>query len=290
LIFIINFFNNSDMNSMMNLQHLKFFYDAVVLNSISEAAKKNFVTQSTISQGITKLEKTLGVDLISHARQRFQVTEVGVTVFESAKHIFQAIHDMHDKITSRDGKVAGDLHFVCTNSLGMSFIDRLYKRMQERYPEVNLKIQLGGLHQIRTALTQGFAELGIVVYDSSFALFQKETVVKGQFGLYQSTKSPKKPQETGILVDSQDGPYVADLIANGFKLQAELGGWEVVARFTDQGIGVGFFPDYLLWDDRYPAIKAIKSESFEYEISAIYAKGHRLSRAALAFIDVLKGA
>jgi LysR family transcriptional regulator, carnitine catabolism transcriptional activator len=48
------------MNPLINLMHLKFFCDAVTFSSISEAAKRNYVTQSAVSQAIAKLEQILG--------------------------------------------------------------------------------------------------------------------------------------------------------------------------------------------------------------------------------------
>ena len=49
------------MNPAINLIHLKFFCDAVVYESITEAAKMNYISQSAVSQAITKLESIFGV-------------------------------------------------------------------------------------------------------------------------------------------------------------------------------------------------------------------------------------
>jgi LysR family transcriptional regulator, carnitine catabolism transcriptional activator len=96
------------------------------------------------------------------------------------------------------------------------------------------------------------------------------------------------------MVDYFEGMHVKDLHdhfvqsnRSQLKINAELAGWEVVARFTEMNIGIGFFPDYITANNRYPTIKPHPREipSFEYEICAIYNKGEKLSRAACAFID-----
>lgn len=71
------------------------------------------------------------------------------------------------------------------------------------------------------------------------------------------------------------------------KILAELAGWEVVARFTEMNIGMGFFPDYIVTNNRYPTLKIypVDLPVFEYEIGAIYNKGEQLSRAAYLFLD-----
>lgn len=275
---------------MINLQHLKFFYDTVILKSVSEAANKNFVTQSTISQGISKLEKTLGILLVTHSRSHFQITQEGMVVFEHARSIFKSLQAIHEEIHRCMGHVGGDLNFVCTNSLGMSFIDQAFKKMQEVYPQVNLMMNLGGLHHIRTSLIQGLAEIGIVLYDNSFANFNKVTLVNGKFLVYKSIHAKQNVLNQGVLVDYHKGTYVEDLLSQGLNIQAAVGGWEVVARFTDQCLGLGFFPDYLLRGNRYPNLvpHSIDIPSQEYEICAIYPKGHNLSPAATTFIELLK--
>ena len=60
--------------------------------------------------------------------------------------------------------------------------------------------------------------------------------------------------------------------------------------FAEKGIGIGFFPDYLLQDQRYPQLELhpLKHPPYEYQICAIYKKGDQLSRAAWAFLDILK--
>ncbi len=282
------------MNPLINLVHLNFFCDSVACNSITEAAKNNCVTQSTVSQAIAKLEKVLGADLISHTRQKFQVTSEGRILFEQARHIFKTVHDIQEKIKFNKDNIGGKLKFACTNSLGMSFIAPSYKRMRERMPQVEMNIKLGNLSYIKNAIKENEVEFGIVVIDQTFIDFNKHKLQNGMFRLYQSIDTLHHLIENGILVDDKNGMYVKALqeyflcsMNSPLKIQAELAGWEVVARFTEQNIGLGFFPDYLIANGRYPTLREnpLRIPSFEYEIALVYNKATQLSQAANAFID-----
>ncbi|CCB85575.1 putative uncharacterized protein [Parachlamydia acanthamoebae UV-7] len=282
------------MNPHLNLLHLKYFCDAVNFNSISEAAKANFVTQSAVSQAISKLEISLGAKVIVHSRQKFQITEEGKIVFEQARHIFTAVQAIHEKIHYNKEGVNGVVKFVSTNSLGMFFIAPMYKKMQAQFPSVSISYKLGGLNLIRSALRQGEAEFAIVVNSSEFTDFSKRLLRKGVFQLYQHVESHPQLFEKGILIDYAESMYIASLQeymlqANQqqLKIQAELAAWEVVARFTEMNIGIGFFPDYIVANNRYTSLKVfpIDLPIFEYEICAIYNKGHALSRPSCAFLD-----
>lgn len=282
------------MNPQINLVHLKFFCDSVACKSITEAAKNNAVSQSTISQAIAKLEKVLGTNLIANPRQKFQLTAEGEILFEQARHVFKTLHDLQEKIKFNKEKVSGTLKFACTNSLGMSFIAPSYMRMRENVPDVEMNIQLGNLTFIKNALMANEVELAVVVYDPIFSEFNKHSLRRGRFHLYQNFNAPHYLIEKGILVDSRAGMFVEELqdyfqcsLSSPLKIQAALAGWEVVARFTEQNIGVGFFPDYLVANGRYPNFREnpICIPPFEYEIAVVYHKGTSLSKPASAFIE-----
>lgn len=278
------------MKSLINLHHLKFYCDAVLYGSVSEAAKMNYVTQSTVSQAISKLEVVLGTQLAVHKRQKFEITEEGKIVFEQARNIFKTVQDIHEKLNQAKEGISGLVKFVSTNSLGTAFASTMFKKMQHRYPDVQLHFRLGGLNFIRNALRQKEAEFAIVVYDQDFSQFNKHSLKKGCFNLYQHVEAPYPVLENGILVDYSEGINVSYLrecffqnTGSQLKLQMELSGWLMVAQFTQQNIGIGFFPDYLATSN----VKVFPMEipRFEYEICAIYNKGEKLSRAAQAFID-----
>jgi DNA-binding transcriptional LysR family regulator len=278
------------MNPQINLLHLKYFCDSVTHNSISDAAKMNFVTQSAVSQAINKLEISLGKQILVHTRQKFQVTPEGRIVFEEARHIFKAIQNMQEKMLQKDPEISGKLKIATTKSLGMSFIAPTYKKLKEEHPLLESAVQLGGLSYIRNCIRQNEVEFGIVVYDQDFAHFEKHPIQSGKFRLYQNKDSTH--DEQNVFVNYFEGTYVSELRDyltkhTSLKITSELSGWEVIARFTEINLGIGFYPDYIMANKRYLNIKPypLKLPSYDYEICAIYNKGEKLSRAATAFLE-----
>lgn len=278
------------MHPLVNLQHLKFFCDAVTYESISEAAKMNFISQSAISQAIHKLEAIFGNELIFFNRQRVQLTDAGKVVYEQALLIFRSVKETFDKVALTKQEICGCLHFVTTKSLGMSFIAPAYQAIRTRYPLLDFKFRMGGLNLIRTALRREEAEFAIVVYDDNFDSFAKHPLKKGLVRLFQSQQAPDHFIEKGVFV-YDEAVYLKQLkkaLGNQLKIQDTLASWELIARFVELNLGVGFFPDYIV-DSRYPNIvpHPIPLPPFEYEIAAIYNKGQKLSRSASALLEHL---
>ncbi len=284
------------MNPPINLIHLKFFYDAVIYQSISEAAKVNFISQSAVSQAITKLESIFGVELLTQNRQRLQPTEEGQIVLEQARQIFRLVRETFDKVKSSKSKIAGSIKFVTTKSLGMSFLAPTYQHLKQNFPDLEFSFKMGGLNFIRNALKNEEVEFAIVIYERNFDQFDKYHLQSGHFRLYKSHEMPNDKIENGVFVDDYEGPFVNNLTdiltKNNIQnpIQDLLAGWEIIARFIELEIGVGFIPDYILTNNRYPNIEPhpLKIPKFEYEICAIFNKGTKLSRSALLFLEQFK--
>jgi LysR family carnitine catabolism transcriptional activator len=279
----------------INLLHLKFFCDAVIYRSVSESAKMNYVSQSAVSQAISKLEAIFGIELVFHYRQKLQVTDEGKIVFEQASKIFKTIQETFDKVNQTKNEIGGPLKFVTTKSLGMSFIASSYNQVKQNLPKLDFSFRMGGLNLIRTYLKREEAEFAIVVYDHNFDQFDKRQLKKGCLHLYQAKDAPDDLIDKGVFIDEYDGMYVKELktfvekMDDPLQIQKAIAGWELVARFTQLGIGVGFFPDYIVSNNRYPNIERhpLEIPNFEYEICAIFNKGAKLSRAANAILDQL---
>ena len=88
---------------IMELRQLKYFVEVGRLGSFSQASKSLFITQSTISQQIRKLEEELGVELLTRDTRHVTFSDYGeqfypcaVQVLEEAKAGAERIRDVKD--------------------------------------------------------------------------------------------------------------------------------------------------------------------------------------------------
>ncbi len=88
---------------IMELRQLKYFVEVGRLGSFSLASKSLFITQSTISQQIRKLEEELGVELLTRDTRHVTFSDYGeqfypcaVQVLEEAKAGAERIRDVKD--------------------------------------------------------------------------------------------------------------------------------------------------------------------------------------------------
>lgn len=285
------------MQQTINLLHLRFFCDAVIYGSVTESAKNNFISQSAVSQAISKLESICGVKLVYFNKQKIQLTDEGKVLFEQAKIIFRDVKTTFELLNQTKENICGSLCFACTKSLGMSIFAPLYKTLKDNLPTIDFTFKMGGLNLIRNSVKHDHVNFAIVVYDEiNFGQFEKYPLRKGQFRLYKAVDMPVEPVIRELFVSDIDCIYVPEIqdflkeeCGEEVKLTS-LRGWDLTARFASLGLGVGFFPDHIVSHNRYPFLEVhpIKTPFFEYEICAIFNKGKKLTKMELAFLDCFK--
>ncbi|MEB3364374.1 LysR family transcriptional regulator [Lactobacillus sp. R2/2] len=77
----------------------KYFVDVVETQGFTPAAKRNFVSQTAISNAIKNLEKQLGVQLIDRSTSHFKVTLAGSNLYHCAIPLLNTYYEFGEKIT-----------------------------------------------------------------------------------------------------------------------------------------------------------------------------------------------
>ena len=148
---------------MINLYHLKYFYDAVHAKSIAKAASQNRVSHPAVSQAIKSLESRLGVPLLIHAKRRFDVTPQGSILFKRAEALFQHLDETIHALIPENGVLRGPLAIGCSHSLGLSLGSKFFPDFCNENPEVDFSLRIGNSKSLEALLDSRTIEIGLGV-------------------------------------------------------------------------------------------------------------------------------
>lgn len=279
---------------MFNLMHLRYFFDAARLGSITASATANHVGQSTVSQAIKTLELDLGVKLTCHKRNRFNLTWDGKRVFRHASMILKGIKEMQHELTSDDHEVVGELSFVCVNSLATNLIPGIYQSLSKKHPRLKINFHRGGRKFIKQSIIDRSVEFGLVLEDPMFSEFDIYPLKEGEFRIFSADKLSPKDLKHGILVDDVSSIEVRRFMdccdqIFGFQppILKELSSWTLVERFALEKVGAALLPDYFQ-TSLVPLKLPFKFSN--YKICAAHFQGEQPSSSALALHEhVLMG-
>lgn len=292
-------------NELFSLTSLKYFCDAIRLGSLSAAAKENFVTQSAISQGISNLEKSLQIPLVTHHPNKLQLTPRGELVYQESADLLKNIVQFRKSLVQDSSLTVSSLQFACTHSFSLAIIPPYLKRFREEYPDAKVQFHLGQRDAIIQMLQEGSVDFGILpleicqnqqceLYDDHLAKFEKRVIYSGEFSLYSSNRTKREDQknqgfiltpptykETILLMESYYKKY-------GKKLSGilEVGSWEIIASLVSEGMGLGYLPDYVAKrKERLLKPCDLGLETQEYRISAIFPRGTILQKSSEVFLS-----
>lgn len=172
----------------MELRQLKYFVEVARLKSYSLASKTLFITQSTISQQISKLEEELGVELLTRDTRHVALSDYGEQFYPCALQVLEDARAGTDRI--RD---VMDLH-VGTLSVGSTYaFSPLLKQtvldFYRKYPNIKLNIIITSKEELMQKLLDRELDVALT-YKSplgderieSHLLFQSRLCLIGRIG------------------------------------------------------------------------------------------------------------
>lgn len=144
---------------MIMLKQLKYFQSVVQLNSFSQAAAENYISQSAISQQVQALERELGFPLLERRNRGFTLTPAGEYFYRKSLILTAD----YERMCSEAAKIAkGDRASLKIGYLrcytGAEF-QRTLAVFSEIHPDVEVSVIYGNHEELYGLLRSGGADL-----------------------------------------------------------------------------------------------------------------------------------
>lgn len=131
---------------MITLRQLYYFQKIAQTESLSRAANELFVSQSSLSIMLSKLEKELGTQLFSRFGRNIQLTRVGETYLKYVNIALDALETGGEVLKTSSELFGRTVTFSVPNSKVWSHIIRDFKR---EYPDYSIRQQNYTVDQFR---------------------------------------------------------------------------------------------------------------------------------------------
>lgn len=142
--------------------NLRIFITAAELQSLTEAAKKLYVSQPAVSQAVRKLEEELGVRLfIRNKRSRLMLTDVGKEILSLAYQMADLENRLYQAAYEENHMMAGSVR-VASVPLGVSIIlSRVLPAFKKQFPRVKVELLERNPLEVKHMVQNFQADLGI---------------------------------------------------------------------------------------------------------------------------------
>ncbi len=149
---------------VMHIETFKVFCDLIETTSFSDAADRNGISQSAVSQQIRNLEKRFGVILVERGRRNFSVTPEGEVFLKAARQIIDSYRSIEEDLGAMRDIVSGRLTIATVYSIGFHELPPYIEEFRQKYPDVEVQVQYRRSNQVYADVSDNLADLGLVAY------------------------------------------------------------------------------------------------------------------------------
>ncbi len=246
----------------MDINQLKYFISVAQTLSFTEAARRNGITQPSISHHIVELERQLGCQLFIRSRRNVVITEQGRAFLPYAVEIVETAEKAAFQLQKYESGAMGHIS-IASLTTSSQILSRCLEVFSARYPQITIDIDF------TFGRSQVFA-MNELKYDFHFAV--KEMIPAGDTFdmLYteidhlcvafhdsnplanEELDFSKLKDERFIAVSETDGPALYNEIskvcqARGYSPRAyhQFDRAEAVLLSVSAGLGISIIPEAL---------------------------------------------
>ena len=155
----------------MRLEQLTYMIEIAKTHSFSLAAENLFISQSTLSESIKKLESELSVALFTRSKGGVYLTQVGQEILDIAVQMTR-LSDQIKTIARQANQqsaaeLCGQLDISVSIGIIQEYLDRTLPLFQKQYPQITLNIIERGFYTLLSLIQNGQVDLGVTVTDQS---------------------------------------------------------------------------------------------------------------------------
>lgn len=295
----------------MTIQQLKYIITVAETGSITEAAKKLYISQPSLSNAIKDIEKETKLTVFHRSRQGIALTKEGLEFLGYARSVVQQMELLENRFVSNEpAKLrfgVSTQHYTFTSN---AFVEMVERFGQERYEFILNETQT---IQIMEDVKNRFSDLGILfISNGNKAIIRKELedrrlqffeLFTAKPHVFLSADHPLAERKSVTLSQLRDyprlnfiqGSYESSYFSEELFSDVES---DRIIRVSDRGaivnlmigmnaytISSGIFPRYLQGD----AIVSVPlSEKEEMHIGYIINEHQELSPLAEDYIHALR--
>ena len=241
------------------LRQLRAFCNAARLGSITQAAVHLGLSQPAVSLHVRELENELEAILFDRSGSGISLTPAGETLYELSKPLVKGMDELSVNFIDRiDDNVSGRLH-VAASVAGASFVLPPYvKQFRDRYPAIRLRVRNCLLSEGVKLLLDDEVEFVLGVKDP----YPEDTLEYRNLLPYdivlitsldhplagRATVSPEEASAWPAIVppagtySRQFGETAAQTFGIDINAVIEVGGWSVIKRYVERGLGISVVP------------------------------------------------
>ena len=174
----------------MELKELEYIVTIAEEGSISKAAERLYMAQSSLSQYVARYEAELGVKLFKRTSGGVKTTAAGELFLRSARQMLLQYHQVRKQLTDLDAPLEGSIHFGISTYRGSYLFPKAMHLFRQEAPTVDVLLHEHDSIVLQRKVAAGELDLALVAYREDQWANQGKLLMKDEVLLVANRESP----------------------------------------------------------------------------------------------------
>lgn len=244
------------------LGKLRAFGLTVRHRNISEAARRVFSNQPTVSKWIREIETEVGAKLFNRSARGIAPTPAAERLHRASGPLVHALDRLPETFAERfRGEFAGGLRIAAGQLSAASLLPRYLERFRESCPGVEVNVMTGTGEERLEWLRSFEVELAIGALDVAEEGLEFHRLADSKFVIITPEDHPLAGRESVEVAELAVFPSIThpadhsigrleDMVLRQRGLAVnrvmEVAGWNAIRRYVEAGVGIAMVPDVSL--------------------------------------------
>lgn len=180
----------------MNIQQIEYVLAVVDLKNFQMAAEKCFVTQSTLSTMIGKLESELDIHIFNRKTKPVTITKEGQVIVEHMRKVKYEIDALKNVVSDVKNKLEGEITLGIIPTIAPYLLPLIYNDLETKIPNVTIKIREMTTPEISNNLKNRTLDVGILALPLEDKKLVETKIYDEPFLVLDCTNNPKTSNVT----------------------------------------------------------------------------------------------
>lgn len=152
----------------MDSRNLAMFRHLALSLHFGKTAEAMYVSPSTLSRAIQRLEEECGADLFIRDNRTVKLTAIGRQVLEFSEQFLSAWQLLKESIDEHNQALRGELSLFCSVTASVSHLPQLLDGFRSSYPQVEIKLITGDPGESAKKVLEQITDVAIAIHTPDF--------------------------------------------------------------------------------------------------------------------------
>jgi DNA-binding transcriptional LysR family regulator len=290
----------------MIFKALRVFIDVVESESFTEAARNHKLTQSAVSQIISKLEGRIGAPLLVRATRPVRPTELGQAYYAGCKELLAKFDELEVSLRRAKAQRIEHVRVAAIYSVGLGNMGHYVERFRHLEPQAEVHVDYVHPDRVYERVLAGTTDFGLVSFpqgsrELAALPWREEEMVLActpahPLARYRSIRPELLAGEKYIgfdkdlVIRKEVDRFLRDQ-GVGVEVVMEFDNIETIKKAIDEAAGVALLPEPTLRREvQAGTLLAVPLAGcrFVRPLGVIQRRHHKLSSVARRFLDLLR--